>query len=196
MVPRRARTPRLLNRLRGNASVLTGIGLVLSLGLAGLSAAPATAAAAPSPPTRAAVSFTSAPAPSIKGTAVIGGRLQATTPKWTPAATRTTYAWFSGGVLLPGKTTTSYVVQAADAGKTITVKATGTKAGLTALAQTSAPTAAVPTPALKPFVRAAVPTVFYPDREGRRVEPGRDVQLPVAPKRQPRRRPHRIDLPG
>ena len=159
MVPRRAHTPRLLDRLRGSATILTGIGLVLSLGLAGLSAAPATAAAAPSASTRAAASFTSAPAPTIKGTAVIGSRLQATTPRWTPAATRTTYAWFSGGALLPGKTTTSYIVQAADAGKTITVKATGTKAGLTALTQTSAPTAAVPTPALKPFVRAAVPTV-------------------------------------
>ncbi|WP_317229240.1 sialate O-acetylesterase [Clavibacter sp. MX14-G9D] len=157
-MPRRAHTPRLLDRLRGSATVLTGIGLVLSLGFAGLSAAPAEAVTARTPSMQAAGTFTSAPVPTITGKATIGSRLQATTPRWTPATSPATprYAWYSGGVLLAGKTAAWYVVQESDAGKTITVEATGARPGLAALSKKSVPTATVP---VKPFVRTPIPTV-------------------------------------
>ena len=41
----------------------------------------------------------------------------------------TTYQWFRGTSSVSGQTGTTYVVGAADMGKDITVKATGTKAG-------------------------------------------------------------------
>jgi hypothetical protein len=179
MVPRDARTPRLLDRLRGGGKVLTGIGLVLSLGFAGLSAAPAEAITSRTPSVQAAASFTSSPVPTITGKAIIGGRLQATTPRWTPTVVPK-YAWFSGGVLLPGKTATSYVVQASDAGKSITVQATGIKTGFTALTRPSLPTAVVPVPVLKPFVRAVVPTVSGTAKVGSTLTGKVGVWSPVA----------------
>jgi hypothetical protein len=161
MVPRDARTPRLLSRLQGGSKVLTGIGLVLSLGFAGLSAAPAEAVTSRTPSAQAAGTFTSAPVPTITGKVIIGGRLQATTLRWTPATIPATprYAWYSGGVLIPGMTTAWYVVRESDAGKTITVEATGARPGLTTLTKKSVPTAPVPAPVLKPFVRTPTPTV-------------------------------------
>jgi hypothetical protein len=147
---------RVLYPLRRSATVIMGVTLVVILSFSGLGAAHA---AATGSSVQATATFTSAPAPTITGTAVVGGRLQVTAPRWTPTATRTTYAWFSGGILVPGKAATSYVVQASDAGKAITVQVTGTRTGLAGLTKSSGPTVTIPTPVLKPFVKSAVPTV-------------------------------------
>ena len=55
-----------------------------------------------------------------------------------------TYQWQVGGQAVPGATGTTYVVKPADAGKAITVVATGTKAGYDAGTSTSAPPPARP----------------------------------------------------
>ncbi|WP_310889951.1 hypothetical protein [Clavibacter capsici] len=103
--------------------------------------------------------FTSTPAPVITGKAVIGQRLLATTARWTPAATTSRYAWLVDGVPVSGQTSTAYTVRAADAGSVITVAVTGSRSGYDASTQTSAPTAAVPTPVVADFSAAPTPTI-------------------------------------
>ncbi|WP_268745652.1 sialate O-acetylesterase [Clavibacter michiganensis] len=109
--------------------------------------------------TAAAATFTSTPAPVITGKAVIGQRLLATTARWTPAATTSRYAWLVDGVPVSGQTSTAYTVRAADAGSVITVAVTGSRSGYDASTQTSAPTAAVPTPVVADFSAAPTPTI-------------------------------------
>jgi formylmethanofuran dehydrogenase subunit E len=53
------------------------------------------------------------------------------------------YQWKRSGVNIVGATTGSYVLTAADVGKTVTVTVTGSKAGYTTTAKTSAATKAV-----------------------------------------------------
>ncbi|MDO4056781.1 sialate O-acetylesterase [Clavibacter michiganensis] len=109
--------------------------------------------------TAAAAPFTATPAPVITGKAVIGQRLLATTARWTPAATTSTYAWLVDGVPVSGQTSTAYTVRAADAGSVITVAVTGSRSGYDTSTQTSAPTATVPTPVVAPFTAAPAPTI-------------------------------------
>ncbi|WP_228511832.1 sialate O-acetylesterase [Clavibacter sp. VKM Ac-2872] len=109
--------------------------------------------------TAAAAPFTATPAPVITGKAVIGQRLLATTARWTPTATSSTYAWLVDGVPVSGQTSTAYTVRAADAGSVITVAVTGSRSGYDTTTQTSAPTAAVPTPVVAPFTAAPTPTI-------------------------------------
>ncbi|MFT2751863.1 sialate O-acetylesterase [Clavibacter sp. Sh2088] len=109
--------------------------------------------------TAATAPFTSTPAPVITGKAVIGQRLLATTARWTPAATTSRYAWLVDGVPVSGQTSTAYTVRAADAGSVITVAVTGSRSGYDASTQTSAPTAAVPTPVVAEFSAAPTPTI-------------------------------------
>ncbi|WP_445443715.1 sialate O-acetylesterase [Clavibacter sp. km1a] len=116
--------------------------------------------------TAAAAPFTATPAPVITGKAVIGQRLLATTARWTPAATTSRYAWLVDGVPVSGQTTTAYTVRAADAGSVITVAVTGSRTGYDPSTQTSAPTAAVPTPVVAPFAAAPQPTVAGTPRVG------------------------------
>jgi hypothetical protein len=54
-----------------------------------------------------------------------------------------TWQWYAGGAVVPNATTSSLVLTSAEAGKTITVKATGHAAGFTDQTGESAPTAAV-----------------------------------------------------
>jgi hypothetical protein len=100
--------------------------------------------------------LTAAPTPTISGTVKIGSTLTAKPGTWGPAPVALTYAWSVGGVAKA--TTGTYKIAAADAGKTITVKVTGKKAGYTNVAKSSAATAKVPavvgtlTPAPTPII--------------------------------------------
>jgi len=84
-----------------------------------------------------------APTPAISGTAKVGSRLTAAAGSWGPAPVTLAYQWLRSGAAIPGATASSYVLGPADLGKTITVRVTGSKAGYSTLAKTSAATAAV-----------------------------------------------------
>lgn len=96
-----------------------------------------------------------APAPAISGTKAVGYTLTAAPGTWSPVATTTTYQWYRSGAAISGATAATYKLTATDAGKTITVKVTGAKAGYVTKAVTSAATTAV----LKVFTTAPVPTI-------------------------------------
>jgi hypothetical protein len=83
-----------------------------------------------------------APTPTITGTVKVGSTLTATPGTWGPSPVALTYAWSVGGVVKA--TTATYKIAAADAGKTVVVKVTGTKTGYTTLTKTSAATVPVP----------------------------------------------------
>jgi len=89
-------------------------------------------------------------APSITGSAVVGGTLTASPGEWTPAATAYTYKWAANGVSITGATERTYVIPAGMLGKRLTVTVTATRTGAIASSATSAASAAV--------VRGAAPS--------------------------------------
>ncbi|XBB65323.1 hypothetical protein ABFU82_14505 [Nocardioides sp. WV_118_6] len=80
--------------------------------------------------------------PTITGQAVVGRTLTAQTGTWTPAPSFA-YEWLAGGVKVDGATGASFVPTAAQAGKAITVKVTGSLSGYQSSSRTSVATAAV-----------------------------------------------------
>ncbi|KQQ05865.1 MULTISPECIES: hypothetical protein [unclassified Rathayibacter] len=76
--------------------------------------------------------------PTITGTAKVGQTLTAVPGTWAPAPVALSYQWKRGGVAIAGATGATYKTVSADAGKSVTVTVTGTKAGFTTLAKTSA----------------------------------------------------------
>jgi hypothetical protein len=102
-----------------------------------------------------AATFATAPVPTITGTAKIASTLTAKTGSWTPLP-RFTYQWKRGGAVITGATAATYKPAIADAGTTLTVTVTGTKAGYTTVSKTSAPTATI---TASTFTAAPVPTI-------------------------------------
>ncbi|MFT3942414.1 MAG: leucine-rich repeat domain-containing protein [Ancrocorticia sp.] len=80
--------------------------------------------------------------PTISGKAKVGEKLTAKPGKWTTGTTFK-YQWLADGKAIKGATKSSYTLKAADAGKKISVKVTGTKSGYTTLSKTSKATAKV-----------------------------------------------------
>ena len=94
-------------------------------------------------PSGAGVPPTLTVAPVITGTAQVNSVLTASTGTFTGDATIVrTYQWFAGGVLIPGATANTYIPVAANVGKVISVRVTGTNAAGSAIGH-SAPTTAV-----------------------------------------------------
>ena len=91
----------------------------------------------------AATPFTTTYAPAIFGTAEVGQTLTATTADWDPVAAMT-YQWFAGGSAISGATGATHVVQLAQVGKAITVKATGALSGYKTTTVESSATSVVP----------------------------------------------------
>ncbi|MFT4082356.1 MAG: hypothetical protein QM638_07195 [Nocardioides sp.] len=80
--------------------------------------------------------------PTIKGTTKVGKKLVAKHGTWT-TGTKLTYQWLANGKKIKGATKAKLKLKAAQKGKKISVKITGTKTGYTTLAKTSATTAKV-----------------------------------------------------
>ena len=106
----------------------------------------------------AAAAFTTAPTPTISGTAQVGSTLTVTPGTWSPTATLA-YQWLSDGVAITGATSSTYVLVAADLSHKITVTVTGSASGYTTTSKTSAATAAVAAASLKAFTTAPTPTI-------------------------------------
>jgi len=79
-----------------------------------------------------------APVPSIRGTVMVGSTLMAVTGVWGPGTVTLKYQWYRSHVAIVGATGATYTARTSDAGRTITVKVTGFKAGYTSVSKTSA----------------------------------------------------------
>lgn len=80
--------------------------------------------------------------PKISGKAKVGAKLSAKPGSWT-SGTTFSYQWRVSGKSVSGATTPAFVPRASDAGKKITVRVTGKKAGYTTVTKTSKSTGAV-----------------------------------------------------
>lgn len=83
--------------------------------------------------------------PSISGDARVGHTLTATAGSWTPSPVSLAYQWLADGGAISGATQTTLAVGSGLAGKTISVRVTGTRSGYTSATRTSAATGAVTT---------------------------------------------------
>ena len=81
--------------------------------------------------------------PAISGSAIVGSTLTAKPGTWTVSGVKFSYQWYRNGAAIRGATQATMKLGAADAGRTISVRVTGTKPGYTAAASTSAKTAQV-----------------------------------------------------
>jgi hypothetical protein len=93
--------------------------------------------------------------PKINGTPTVGASLEAAVGDWFPTPTSFNFQWLRDGKAISGATKSTYSLVAADAGKRVSVKVTGSKAGYTTVSKTSAQTVAVvaapkPTPTPSP----------------------------------------------
>lgn len=75
--------------------------------------------------------------PTISGAAMVGETLTADAGAWGPSGVALGYQWYANDVATPS-TSSTYVIEGADNGKTITVKVTGTLDGFTTASETSA----------------------------------------------------------
>ncbi|MCU1404490.1 MAG: hypothetical protein JWQ43_793 [Glaciihabitans sp.] len=81
--------------------------------------------------------LTATPTPKITGTAKIGQTLKVTAGTWSPAPVTLKYTWLRGGTAISGATSSSYKLVAADKGKMITVKVTGSKSGYATISKST-----------------------------------------------------------
>ncbi|WP_052492677.1 sunset domain-containing protein [Leucobacter komagatae] len=84
--------------------------------------------------------------PKIAGTAQVGSRVTVQRGTWTSGAKLATQ-WLRNGAAIKGATGSAYTLTGSDAGKTISVRVTGSRSGYTSAAQTSAATKKVSYPA-------------------------------------------------
>lgn len=97
--------------------------------------------------------FTTAPTPTVEGSATIGSTLEGFWDEWSENPTLT-YQWLADGVAISGATADTYTLTAAEAGKKITFAVTATRAGYRTTTKTSAATAKVGT-----FTASPTPTI-------------------------------------
>jgi serine protease len=98
------------------------------------------AASAPTAPVAAGT--LTAPAPTVSGTRKVGYALTAAAGTWT-SGTTLKYQWYRSGAAIVGATSSKYTLGAADLGKTMKLRVTGSKPGYTTAAKDSVSTAAV-----------------------------------------------------
>ncbi|WP_208749059.1 sialate O-acetylesterase [Arthrobacter sp. PM3] len=79
----------------------------------------------------------SAPVPAIRGTAKVGSTLTVAHVNWTPGTVRLSYQWYRSHVAIVGATGATYRPSAADVGRTLTVKVTGSKSGYASVSRIS-----------------------------------------------------------
>ncbi|QLQ14424.1 MAG: hypothetical protein HZY73_00170 [Micropruina sp.] len=92
--------------------------------------APVTKTASTSSAVAAGV-FTDKPVPSITGEAKVGLTVTVDEGAWVPTPDSFAYQWYRSGTAISGASARSYAIGTADAGKSLTVKVTAVKAGIT-----------------------------------------------------------------
>lgn len=83
------------------------------------------------------------PTPKISGKTTVGRVLTGKPGAWKPAGTKLRYQWYRAGKAIKGGTSSKYTLVAADKGKSITLKVTGSLAGYKTVSRTSKPTAKI-----------------------------------------------------
>jgi hypothetical protein len=101
--------------------------------------------------------FTFESTPTVTGVKAVGQTLRVVNGSWLPAPDTFTYVWKRGGVAISLATASSYVLQAADVGQSITVSVTTVKAGYVSVVTTGTTVGVV---VLGTFVRTPVPTIL------------------------------------
>lgn len=86
--------------------------------------------------------FTTAPTPTVSGSAIVGRTLTATAGTWSPSATLS-YRWYANGVALRGATSRTYTIPSSMVGKKLSVKVTARKTNFVTTSRSSLSTAAV-----------------------------------------------------
>ncbi len=99
--------------------------------------------------------FSDTPIPTISGVVQQGLTLTAVVSSWSPVATLA-YSWKREGVSIPGATSATYLVSAIDAGNTLSVSVTGSRAGYLSVTVTSDDTIVVPS---RSFSNTENPTI-------------------------------------
>lgn len=94
-------------------------------------------------------------APSIVGTRKVGSTLTARPSTWSPSPITLRYQWLRNGKTISGATKSTYALASADAGKSISVRVTGSRTGYISASRTSA-AAAVP---LRLLTSTPTPTI-------------------------------------
>jgi hypothetical protein len=89
-----------------------------------------------------ALTFTTAPVPTISGIARFGETLSVNPGTWAPAGDLQ-FTWKRDGVAIEGADQSTYVLTAQDVGKRITVETTARNSGYTTITKQSAPSAVV-----------------------------------------------------
>ena len=122
--------------------------------------------------------WSTTPVPGISGIPQVGRTLTAVTGTWSPTPDVLGFQWFRSGTAITGATGNTYMLNAADHGKTITLRVTGSKAGYPSAARTSTATTAVVAAPLT----APVPTITGTARVGSTLTavPGTWGPAPVA----------------
>lgn len=111
-----------------------------------------------------AAKTTYGPLPTITGTAKLGSKLTAVPGVWGPAPVTLAYQWYHSHIAISGATAATYTPGAADVGRTITVKVTGSKTGYTTASRTS-----LGTKVAKGSLTASVPTITGTAKVGSRL---------------------------
>ena len=101
---------------------------------------------------------------SLSGTAQPGSTLTATAPAWFQQDVTTTVAWLRDGTPIPGASGTTYQVQGADVGHTVSARVTGAKDGYTS---TTITTSGLPATQAGAPTATAAPRITGTARVGR-----------------------------
>jgi hypothetical protein len=117
----------------------TDLGKTVTVSVTGSKAGYTTAAKTSGATLKVAVGTLAAPTPGVSGTAKVGSTLTAT-GVWGPAPVTLRYQWKANGIAITGATASTFKPSASVIGKTLTVTVTGSKAGYTTAAKTSAAT--------------------------------------------------------
>ncbi|TFD62809.1 hypothetical protein E3T39_02470 [Cryobacterium suzukii] len=86
-----------------------------------------------------APSLAPAPTPSVTGTPQVGFQLTAVPGRWGPGTVDLSYQWKRNGAAIVGATGLKFQLSGADAGESVSVSVTGTKAGYSATTRSSTP---------------------------------------------------------
>jgi hypothetical protein len=116
------------------------------------------------------------PVPAIAGTAKVGQKLTANEKTWDDGVTFE-YQWFAAGKAINGATDKTFALTAAQLGKAITVKVTGSLEGYVSVTKTSAATAKV---AVGVMNIASVPLIVGTPKAGKAVTVNTGAWVPGA----------------
>ncbi len=120
----------------------SGHGISVNVSGTELGYSPATTTSAVTAPV-AAGDLTSS-VPTITGTAKVGQTLTAAPGSWGPGTVGFGYQWLRDGLAIPGATSAGYTLTAADDGRAVGVRVTGSETGYTAVTVTSSTLLAAP----------------------------------------------------